>query len=80
MPSWWIFWVRVGGRGIPKMVCESLPVSFGKRGEVCFVFLNIKLCGFPLNDVRIRKLSYLIRKGLWRYWKLLVDRKCEIGL
>lgn len=56
---------RVGGRGIPQMVCESLPVSFGKRGEVCLPFLDVDLHGFSLNGVRVRKLLYLIRKGLW---------------
>ena len=43
MPIWGIFWGRVGGKGIPQMVCESLPVSFGKRGEVCLPFLDVDL-------------------------------------
>ena len=55
---------RVGGRGIPQMACESLPHSFGKRGEVCFVFMGVDLCGFPLGSVGECRLSYLIRKGL----------------
>jgi len=33
VPIWGIFGGRVGGRGIPQMVCESLPRSFGKRGR-----------------------------------------------
>ena len=61
MPSWGIFGGRVGGRGIPQMVCESLPVSFGKRGEVCLPFLDVDLHGFSLNGVRVCKLLYLIR-------------------
>ena len=80
MPIWGIFGGRVGGKGIPQMVCESLTRSFGKRGEVCLPFLDVDLHGFSLNGVRVHKLLYLIRKGLWGYWKLLVDRKCEIGL
>lgn len=80
MPIWGIFGGRVGGKGIPQMACESFPLSFRKWGEVCFVFLTGNFRRFPPNDVGIRKLSYLIRKGLWGYWKLLVDRKCEIGL
>ena len=61
MPIWGIFGGRVGGKGIPQMVCESLPVSFGKRGEVCLPFLDVDLHGFSLNGVRVRKLLYLIR-------------------
>jgi hypothetical protein len=41
VPIWGIFWGKVGGSAIPQMVCESLPVSFGKRGEVCFLFLFV---------------------------------------
>ena len=60
MPIWGIFGGRVGGRGIPQMVCESLPVSFGKRGEVCLPFLDVDLHGVSLNGVRVHKLLYLI--------------------
>lgn len=60
MPIWGIFGGRVGGKGIPQMVCESLPRSFRKRGEVCLPFLDVDLHGFSLNGVRVRKLLYLI--------------------
>ena len=62
------------------MACESLPLSFRKGGEVCFVFLTGNFRRFPPNGVGSYKLPYLIRRGLGEYWKLLVDRKCEIGL
>ena len=55
------------------MVCESLPLSFGKRGEVCFVFLTGNFRRFPPNDVGSYKLSYHIRRVLEECWKLLVD-------
>ena len=53
MPIWGIFGGRVGGgKGIPQIVCESLPHSFGKRGDVCLLFLDIDLHGFSQNGVR----------------------------
>ena len=73
MPIWGIFGGRVGGRGIPQMACESLPLSFRKGGEVCFVFLTGNFRRFPQNGVGSYKLPYLIRKGLGECWKLLVD-------
>lgn len=60
MPIWGIFGGRVGGKGIPQMVCESLPRSFRKRREVCLPFLDVDLHGFSLNGVRVRNLLYLI--------------------
>ncbi len=46
------------------MVCESLPRSFRKRGEVCLPFLDVDLHGFSLNGVRVRKLLYLNHIGI----------------
>ena len=43
---------ELGGKGIPQIVCESLPHSFGKRGDVCLLFLDIDLHGFSQNGVR----------------------------
>ena len=62
MPIWGIFGGRVGGKGIPQMVCESLPRSFRKKGEVCLVFLIGNFRRFFPNDVGGYKLLYLIRK------------------
>ena len=78
MPIWGIFGGRVGGKGIPQMVGESLPRSFRKKGEVCFVFLIGNSRRSPANDVGGYKMSHLIRRVLEGCWKLLVDG--EAGL